>query len=268
LTLTFTYNDIASLEQLFAQHPKDIACVIMEGKTIEEPKENFLLKVQDACKKNGAVFILDEMITGFRYGFPSIQKQHKLSPDLSTYGKGIANGYSLAVLAGKKDIMERGGLMHDKERVFLISTTHGAETTALAAALASIKEMKQKKVQPHMWRMGTVLKRGLEKLIKQHNLTGKVEVFGFPCNLAMNFRGDDGQPSWGLRTLFLQEVIKRGILFQGYFAMSFSHKAAEIKKTLSVFDEVMGVYADMLQDGGYEKHLIGAPIKPVFRKRN
>lgn len=268
LTLKFNYNDIASLDKIFTDHPNEVACVIMEAVASEEPKDNFLQKVQELTKKNGAVFIIDEMITGFRYGFPGVQKKYKLSPDLSTYGKGIANGYSLAVLAGKKEIMERGGIRGGSERVFLISTTHGAETTALAAAIAAIKESRRRNVPAYMDRMGKELKKGLVKLIKKHGLELFVEVGGFPCNMYMAFKDKDGAVSMGWRTLFLQEVVKRGILFAGYFSMSYSHKLVEIKKTLAVFDVAFSAYAEAWKDGDYKKFLVGEPTKPVFRKFN
>lgn len=268
LTLKFNYNDIASLEKLFADHPTDIACVILEAVTTEEPKDNFLKKAEALCRKYGTVFIIDEMITGFRYAWPSVHKKYDITPDLTTYGKGIANGFSLAVLAGKKEIMELGGIRGGKPRVFLISTTHGAETTALVAALAALREMKQKKVPQHLVRVGTMLKKGLEKLIKKYELEKAVDVVGFPVNLGVAFRDPKGEISMGWRTLFLQEVIKRGILFQGYFAISYSHKEAEIKKTLLVFDNVMREYREMFDYGDFKKFLIGEPTKPVFRKFN
>ncbi|MEK7655924.1 MAG: glutamate-1-semialdehyde 2,1-aminomutase [Patescibacteria group bacterium] len=269
LTLRFNYNKIDTLRQLFEQHPTDIACVIMEVITTEEPQENFLIQVQDLCRKYGAVFILDEMITGFRWSLTGATPHYNLTPDLITYGKGIANGYSLAVLGGRKEIMQLGGIKHDKPRVFLISTTHGAETISLAAAFAAIKFMEENKVQEHFWKWGAVLKQGLENLIKQHGLNQNVKVIGFPPNLSMSFADISGIASPVLRTFFLQEVVKRGILFQGYFAISFSHGEKEIETTLHVFDEALGVYRQILDEGGDFAHrLIGESCKPVFRKFN
>jgi glutamate-1-semialdehyde 2,1-aminomutase len=269
LSLTFKYNDIESLQKLFQEHPGEIACVIMEPVTTEEPKDNFLQKVEKLTKSEGAVFILDEMITGFRFDLKGAQKLYGLKPDLVTFGKGIANGYSLAFLGGRKEIMELGGLKHKKERVFLISTTHGAETISLAAAIAVIKEMKSKKVQAHFWKMGKMLKSRLEKLVKKHDLEKFVDIVGFAPNLSTAFKDETGQASPLLRTIFLQEVIRRGILFQGYFAISFSHKEAEIKKTLAVFDEAFTVYKKALMDPKNRKaYLIGEVCKPVFRKFN
>jgi len=268
LSLGFKYNDIESLENLFKKYSGQIAGVIMEVVTTEEPKDNFLMKVQKLVKKEGAVFILDEMITGFRFNLQGAQKLYNLKPDLTTYGKGIANGYSVAVLAGKKEIMELGGLKHKKPRVFLTSTTHGAETIGLAAAIATIKEMKQRKVQAHFWKLGGKLKQGMVSLIKKYGMEDMVEMLGFAPNLSMNFKDTKGESSLLLKTIFLQEANKRGLLFQGYFAISYSHKDAEIKKTLSVMDEVMTVYKDIVSQDNPAKYLKGPVVKPVFRKYN
>ncbi len=268
LTVTFNYNDIASVEKLFADYKDQIACVIMEVVTTEEPRDNFLQNVQALCKTSGTVFILDEMITGFRFHLKGATYLHKLKPDLVTYGKGIANGYSLAVLGGRKDIMELGGLEHKGERVFLISTTHGAETTALAAALATIKEMQHKKVQDHLWKIGRMIERGTKALIKKYGLEASIELIGFPPNLLVSYKDKDGKPSMLLRTIFHQEMIRRGILFQGAFPVSYSHKVADVKKTLAVFVQALQAYKIAFNAKDTAKYLIGEPIKPVFRKYN
>ena len=127
LTVKFHYNDVDGIESLFKEYPGQIACVILEAETIERPNHTFLNKLQHLCKRDGAVFILDEMITGFRWHIGGAQKYYGLDPDLSAFGKGMGNGFSIAALVGKKEIMRLGGIYHDKERVFLLSTTHGAE---------------------------------------------------------------------------------------------------------------------------------------------
>ncbi len=268
LTKTFKYNDLASLKALFDQYPNEIACVIMEGITTAEPVAGFLEGVRELCTKNGAVFILDEMITGFRFDMGGVAKRYNIKPDLVTYGKGIANGYSMAVLGGRKDIMELGGLEHGRERVFLISTTHGAETVSIAAAQAAINIMEREDVPGQFWRLGKMLADGLTEISKKHGLTGVVDVVGFAPNLSLGIKNREGVMDPVLRTFFLQEVVKRGILFQGYFAISMAHGEKEIHRTLGVFDEVMGVYRNALDDGNAANLLIGNPCKPVFRKYN
>jgi glutamate-1-semialdehyde 2,1-aminomutase len=268
LTKTFRYNDLASLENLFKEYPDDIACVIMEVVTTVEPAPGFLKGVEKLCKKYGAVLILDEMITGFRWGLKGAAAYYGIKPDLVTYGKGIANGYSLSVLAGKRKIMDIGGIKGNKPRVFLISTTHGAETISLAAALATIEVMEKEKVADKFWKQGNILKKGLEAAIQRHALKGMISVIGFAPNLGMTFTDADGKASPVLRTLFLQEVTKRGILFQGYFAISASHGDREIKHTIQVWDEALKEMRRMIDSGKPEKFLKGPVVKPVFRKFN
>lgn len=268
LTLIFKYNDIDSLKKLFKEHPGQIACVIMEAITSKEPVGDFLHQVEKITKENGAVFILDEMITGFRFNLGGASKIYGLKPDLVTYGKAVANGYSLSILGGKKEIMELGGLYHKKERVFLISTTHGAESTALAAALATIKELDKKDVPKYFWKTGGKLKKSLTALISKHSLSDFVEIIGFAPHLSMIFRGKDGAISFLFKTIFLQEVIKKGIFFQGYFAISYSHQAVEIDRTLKVFDEVLKKCKKIFQSDNPKEYLVGEVVKPVFRKYN
>ncbi len=267
LTLTFKYNDIASVEALFRQHPGEIACVILEPMEFDFPVDNFLHKVKDLCHQNGAVFILDEMITGFKLGFPGIHTELGIEPDLSTWGKGVANGFSTCMLAGKKEIMNLGGINHDKERVFLISTTHGAETHALAAAIASITYTRDNNTIESDKQKGLIINKEVNALIKKHNLEKHLELKGHPCWQLMVFRDKDGIASDGLKTLFYQEVIKHGILFRGTFNLSVSHTEEDMQKTFAAFDKAMAVYARGV-DEGYEKYLVGEPIKPVFRKYN
>src|SRR5512135_2401373 len=139
LTVKFRYNDLESVRALFAAYPGRIAGVILEAEKTEPPKDGFLRDLLRISHGNGALFILDEMITGFRWHLGGAQKKYGVEPDLSAFGKALANGFALSALAGKREIMERGGLDHDKERVFLMSTTHGAENHALAAALATMR---------------------------------------------------------------------------------------------------------------------------------
>lgn len=267
LSLSFRYNDIKSVEDLFEKHPGQIACVILEPMEFDYPKDNFLHKVKDLCHKNGAVFILDEMITGFKLGFPGIHKELDIEPDLSTWGKGVANGFSACMLAGKRDIMKLGGIDHDKERVFLISTTHGAETHALAAAIASIKYTRDNNTIASDYQKGIIIQENVKKLIEKHQLQNYIELKGHPCWLLTLFKDKNQQISDGYKTLFFQEVIKHGILYRGTFNISISHTEDDMTKTFDAFDKAMGVYAKAINEG-YEKYLVGPVIKPVFRKYN
>ena len=139
LTVKFNYNDIDSLQKLFEQYPNRIAMVLLEPARTEEPKDGFLQKVIDLAHRNGALVTLDETISGFRFHQGGAQTLYGVTPDMSCFGKALANGFSLSALTGKREVMELGGLFHDKERVFLLSTTHGAEGPSLAAAIETMR---------------------------------------------------------------------------------------------------------------------------------
>src|SRR5262245_10722311 len=136
LTVAFHYNDIAGVKALFERYPERIACLVLEPATHQEPMNGFLHETQRLCRQHGALLIFDEMITGFRWHLNGAQTLYGVDPDLSAFGKALGNGFSVSALVGKREIMELGGLDHPKDRVFLLSTTHGAETHALAAAQA------------------------------------------------------------------------------------------------------------------------------------
>src|SRR4029077_15353813 len=135
----FRYNDAESLRALFTAHPGRIAAVFLEPERTVPPHPDFLPSVPTLCREHGAVLIFDEMITGFRWHIGGAQKLYGVVPDLSTFGKAVANGFSLSVLCGKREIMRRGSRERDEDNVFLLSTTHGAETPALAAAIRTMR---------------------------------------------------------------------------------------------------------------------------------
>jgi glutamate-1-semialdehyde 2,1-aminomutase len=266
LTLQFRYNDIESLRLLFARHPGKIACVILEAATAVEPQGNFLGSVQELCEKEGAVFILDEMITGFRWDLGGAQKVYGITPHLSTFGKAMGNGFCVSALVGKRELMELGGLRHDKERVFLLSTTHGAENHALAAAIETMRIYQRECVVEHLYRQGKKLRDGISDVAASLGLTDYFQVVGRSPNLVYATRDEKKQPSQAFRALFLQETIKRGLLMPS-LVVSFSHADADIARTIDAIGEALVVYKRALGDG-VERYLVGRPVKPVFRTFN
>ena len=266
LTVTFRYNNIDSLHSLFASSEHDIACVVMEAARNDEPERDFLKNVQKLCNQYGAVFILDEMITAFRWALHGAQDVYQIEPDLSCYGKAMANGFSLSALTGKREIMDLGGISHDKERVFLLSTTHGAENHALAAAIKTMEIYKSEPVIDHLYRAGERLTKGIDAIIDSLGIRNHFFLLGRPCNLVYATRDIDGRPSDPLRTLFMQEIINRGILAPS-FVVSYSHSDSDIDKTIEAVGEALVIYEKALS-GGVESYLVGNPVKSVYRKYN
>lgn len=264
LTTKFNFNDIASVKQVFERYPQQIACVILEPAKDQEPTNDFLHKVQRLCQEHGAVFILDEMITGFRWHIGGAQKYYGIVPDLSTFGKGMGNGFAISALLGKKEIMDLGGINHNKERVFLLSTTHGAEHHALAAAMATIRVYQQSSVVEYLQQQGERLTKGINQAIAANQLHDYFQVIGKPCNLVYTTLDQNQQRSQAFRTLFLQETIKRGVIAPS-LVVSFSHTDADIDRTIEAISAALDIYSKALING-VENYLVGRPVKPVFRK--
>ena len=266
LTLKFHYNDLASVESLFEEHPGEIACVILEAETTEPPVNDFLHELQELCKENGTILVFDEMITGFRWHNGGAQAFYGIVPDLSTFGKALGNGFSISALLGKKEIMELGGLYHDKERVFLLSTTHGAENHSLAAALETMRTYQQQPVVEHLYRQGNRLAKGVNSAIVENGLQDFFQLAGKSSNLIYMTCDQDKNRSQAFRTLFLQEIIKRGLIAPS-LVVSFSHSDQDIDTTIEAISESLNVYRKALTDG-VERYLVGRPVKPVFRPFN
>ncbi|MEO1626868.1 MAG: glutamate-1-semialdehyde 2,1-aminomutase [Bacteroidota bacterium] len=265
-TLKFRFNRLDSVRQLFDQFPGEIACFILEPEKYEAVDPQFLHGLQDLCRQNGALFILDEMITGYRWHAGGVQTQLGIQPDLSTFGKAMGNGFSIAALAGKREFMELGGLQHDKERVFLLSTTHGAELPGLAAAKAVMEVYEKEQVIDYLVYQGERLRRGMQQLIDAHQLQGFVGIHGHPSCLVFSTRDEKQQPSQAFRTLFLQEITKRGMIAPN-LVLSFSHSDADIDQTLDIINDAAHIYRKAL-DEGVDKHLEGKSVAPVYRKLN
>jgi glutamate-1-semialdehyde 2,1-aminomutase len=266
LTVKYQYNNLESVRAIFAQYPGQIACLVMEAETAEAPTNNFLHEVKRLCHENGALFVIDEIITGFRWHLNGAQKVHNIVPDLSTFGKAMGNGFSIAALAGKREIMELGGLNSEKERVFLLSTTFGAESHSLAAAIATMQIYERENVIEHLYRQGERLIRGIGQAIAENQLEGYFGLAGKPCNLIYTTCDANGERSQAFRTLFLQETIARGLIMPS-LVVSYSHSDEDIDKTIDAIADALKVYR-MALENGVEKYLVGRSVKPVFRKFN
>lgn len=273
LSLHFDYNDIASLQKLFDEYPGEIAGVILEPATFvapahgSHPQRNFLHEVRDLCSKEGALCIFDEMITGFRWHLSGAQAFYGVEPDLSTFGKAMANGFPLAALVGKKEYMSLGGITPlNQERVFLLSTTHGAEMVSLGAFIETIRFYREYNVVSHLWDYGIKLKQGMEEISQKLNIAEYFQVVGLAPSLNYVTKNKAGEICLTLRTIFAQEMIKNGVLMP-WIAISYSHQESELAKTLAAVEEALIVYKKALEDEPV-KCLQGPVIKPVFRQYN
>jgi glutamate-1-semialdehyde 2,1-aminomutase len=267
LTLRFRYNDLDGLAKLFDSHPGRIAAVLLEAEKDVLPNDRYLEDLKRICHQKGALLIFDEMITGFRWHNGGAQMFHGVAPDLSTFGKALGNGFSLSALAGRREIMQLGGLIQkERPRTFLLSTTHGAETHALAAGLEVIRTYQRELVVETLWRQGQRLAGGINSAVADLELHDYFQLSGRPCCLTFRTLDANRQPSQEFRTLFLQEIMRRGIIAPS-FVVSYSHTDDDIDDTIDAVSRALIVYKQALEDG-VSQHLEGRPVKPVFRRYN
>jgi len=260
LTHNFIYNDINSLNDIFKKYPGQIACVIMEAMNISEPTNNFLHQVQDLAKKNGAVFILDETITGFRYDIGGAQKYFNITPDLATFGKCMSNGFPISAIAGRSDIMKFF------EEVFF-SFTFGGETLSIVASLACIKKYQEQNVTEFLKKQGEKIFNGVANIIKKNNSENIFDIKGHPSWSFFVIKDFNGYNSFEIKTLFMQEMISRGIITIGAHNISYSHDDNDINKLLKAYEEVMPIMVDAINNREIEKKIRCEFLKPLFKVR-
>ena len=252
----FSYNDIESLKIIVEDWKDDLAAIYIEPITLEYPKNNFLQKVKKIAKDNGSVLIFDEVVTGFRYALGGAQEYLNVTADISTFGKGMANGMPMAAITGKQKIME-------KFSDIFYSTTYGGEALSLAACSAVINEMSEKPVLKHISKLSKNLYSEFNKIAKELDVNIKIE--GTDIRSVINYYDKQNRPSLILKSLFYQETIKNGILFgPGAVLLSYSHTQNDIKKTLEVCENAMKHMKKIENSKNLKKYLKGNPIKPVM----
>ena len=206
----------------------------------------------------GSVFILDEMITGFRWDLRGAQHHYGIHPDLCTFGKAMANGYSVACLAGRRELMDLGA----SRDVFLLSTTNGAEMCGLAAFLATVDFYEQHYVVPLLWSYGDTLIVLANACAAEAGVGEQFHMGGSACSPTFTTLDSFGRPSLTFRTLFVQEMLKAGVLMP-WVALSYRHGPAELDITQQALQKALSVYKRALEDGA-ERYLEGPVIRPVF----
>ena len=255
LTFTFNYNDIDSF---LSSVDEDTAAVILEPVVFQEPKDGFLHKVAEVCKERNIILIFDEMWTGFRMAIGGAQEYFDIIPDLATYSKAIANGMPLSVLTGKKEIMDLA------DQAVFFYTTFGGEALSLAAAKATITELREKNVPNLINEKGKILKDGYNRIADKLGLNF-TKAIGYNWRSLITFDASVGDPLL-LKSYVQQEMIKRGILWSGFHNMSYSHNDEQINYTLSAYEDVLTLLKKVVNDNRVRESLLGKPVQPVFRK--
>jgi glutamate-1-semialdehyde 2,1-aminomutase len=272
---SYSYNKLLDIEYpselYFTTHEPEItrlewlcnaykpAAIILDAATVDVTREK-LQYIRDLCDKYGIVMILDEVISGFRYDLGGVQKLYGVTPDLATFGKAMANGFSCSALCGKKELFDLG--LRDKGNVFLLSGTYFNETTGLAAAIATIKELQDKNIPDYLNMVGVNLCEGLQQAINFHKMGEHIKFSPASrhCNPQLTFANLE------IKTLFDQIVVENGVLAP-YWAPSFGHGPDEIGNTVDAAYEALKVCKKAMDEGNVKDLLInGHCEKPVFRR--
>lgn len=233
------------------------------------PADSYLLQVQKIAKEDGALFILDEMITGFRWDLKGATDYFGLAPDLVTYGKAAANGFSLAFLGGKAEIMELGGIHQaGMERVFLLSSTHGGEMSSLGAMLETLSIYRTEGIVENLWSIAETYKQLFLDQILAHKLSDSVRIKGSSLLPVLTFLDEDGQASPYVRTVFQHAMVEKGILMP-WISYSIGHKEPKVvSATMHAFTHALKEISRLRNDPGAAPFNSVDCVKPVFRKFN
>jgi glutamate-1-semialdehyde 2,1-aminomutase len=266
LTVSFPYGDLPATEQLLKDNVGRIACLVLEASTQLEPPPGYLIGLRELADRYGCVLIFDEMITGFRWSEAGAQGLYGVTPDLSTFGKALGNGFAVSALAGKRELMELGGLHASGDRVFLLSTTHGAETHSLAAAIAVMETYTEEGISARLHALGERLAAGVRQVATGAGVEDHVLVSGRASNLVFGTLDTEGEPSQEYRTLFLRQLVTGGILGPS-FVVSSALSEEDIDRTVEVVAQACVVYRKALDADDPSPWLGGRPVKPVFRRR-
>lgn len=234
LTHTFEYNDLTSLENVFRKYPEQIACVIMMPFEVDLPATGFLEGVKRLCRENGAVFILDEIRSGFRVAPGGAQEHFGVVPDLATVNKGMANGYAISAVVGTTDVMrsvEEG----------LFSGTFFVSSLEMAAALATLDIVGRDGVIDRLWELGERFQKGLREVFEGSPLP--VEVVGVPPMPFVEFRLSDPEANEKAKTAFYADAAARGVYFHPnhHWFVNFSHTEDDVDRTLDACGKALEV---------------------------
>lgn len=285
------YGDMNQLIDVFRENPGDIAAVMLEPisgnlnpcanhnsapfrvqspcKTCPLADISFLKKVESLVTANGALLILDEMITGFRWHLEGAASYFDIRPDMVTYGKAAANGFSFAFLGGRADVMKLGGINEEgMERVFLLSSTHGGEMSSLGAFAQTLQIYQTEGIVERLWEIAHLYQDLFVAAIEKHHMERNVEVGGSLLLPVLAFRDNDGTPSPLLRTLFQHAMTEKGVLMP-WISYSLGHEAPEVVAATS---KAFSYALERLDQVNKSPSLSPFPstdnLRPVFRKFN
>ncbi len=257
----FAYNDLAAVTEIVERG--DVAAVVLQAaSTTENPEPGFLEGLRALCDRTGTVLVFDEIITGYRWHVGGVQTLTGVTPDLSCWAKGIGNGYAVSALAGKAELMDLGGLGTDRPRTFLVSTTYGSESVGLAALDAVMSVYASEDPIGRIRAAGERLRDGMNQVVAEAGLSAYLAAEGNPACLMFTTRDAEGSRSQLMRTVFLRELLRHGVLGQSWVTCA-SHTDALVDHTIEAVRAALPTYRRALEDPGV---LVGRPVAPTLRR--
>jgi len=255
--VTFPFNDLPALERLLAQHSGQVAAVFLDV-LHQAPEEGYLQKVADLAHRHGALFVMDEVVTGFRLAPGGAQEYFRITPDLACFAKAMANGMPISAVAGRAEVMQIAERLR-------ISITYGGEALSLAAAVASMREIRARQVPEHLWRIGGELMAGLDRAASRQGIP--FHCTGYAPASLMRFDGLDAAETQDVWSYFLQEMAARGVLMRrgGANFVTFSHTEEDIAEVVSAADQVFANLADLWKSPQLSDHLRVRSVDVGFR---
>lgn len=260
LTHKLPYNDIDAVKKAVADHKGQIAAIILEPASAVEPNEGYLEELRAVTSEEGIVLIFDEVITGFRVHLGGAQTRYGVTPDLAAFGKGMGNGMPISAVVGRADIM------HLMEDIFY-SGTFGGEALSLAASIAVIDKMKRDKVIDRLWKTGQTIADNVASIVAKHELTDVLKLTGVAPWKVLNFNDYQGVSKEAIKTFFMVEMLRAGILVAGSHNVCFAHSDEDIIKVGAAYDSTFATIKKKLDRGSFEADMDVAPIYPVFQVR-
>jgi glutamate-1-semialdehyde 2,1-aminomutase len=232
----------------------------MEPMNLNYPAENFLGDVRRICNENGIVLVFDETITGFRFSRGGAQELFGVTPDLSTFGKGLANGYPLSAIVGKKEIMK------EMEEIFF-SGTFGGELLSLAAAKVVLERHKSQNVSSELDSIGKNLKEKVEEIIRECDLENVLGLSGHPSWVFLNWSAVGDYSVEEIKTFFMQEMFKRGVLILNTHNISLAFSKKDLKVVLKAYSETLHALSEAINLQNLRERLEVKPLIPLFKVR-
>jgi len=251
--IPFNYNRIDELENIIERND-DVGVIVMEPIRNHEPENNFLGRVREISNKIGAILIFDEITSGWRLNIGGAHALYNVEPDIAVYGKAMSNGFPMAAVIGKKDVME---VAQDT----FISSTYWAERIGPTAALASINKMKERDVPQHLIKIGKKVKDGWKSIASEQGIC--IEVSGIDPLGHFDFKYENPLV---LKTLFTQMMLEKGFLASTAFYASFAHNEEHIESYLNATDDAFGFISKSIAEGKSEKYLKGPVCHAGFKR--